>query len=217
MNFFWPLVRHYYMALGMVDVSRQSIAAVLRGKGNLLAIVVGGAKEALEASPGVADLVLADRTGFVRCAIRAGADLVPVFAFGENGLFGPQIVSRWLQKVQHFFLKLVGVAPPLCETVFPRREPVNVVVGKPIPVRKVKNPSDRYVNEIHAKYMASLQQLYARNVGKYGGKHDKNNNNNNNNNKNGKKHKKNKHVNKKIRFLHSRCSYGVCGGACRCC
>lgn len=50
-------------------------------------IVVGGAQEALDAHPGSHTLVLGHRRGFVKLAMRMGADLVPVFSFGENELY----------------------------------------------------------------------------------------------------------------------------------
>lgn len=57
---------------------------ILIGPGSSLTIVVGGAAESLSARPGTADLVLRRRLGFIKLAIREGADLVPVFSFGEN-------------------------------------------------------------------------------------------------------------------------------------
>lgn len=54
------------------------------GPGSALTIVVGGAAESLSAHPGTADLTLKRRMGFIKLAMRSGADLVPVFSFGEN-------------------------------------------------------------------------------------------------------------------------------------
>lgn len=54
------------------------------GPGSALTIVVGGAAESLSARPGTADLTLKRRMGFIKLAMRQGADLVPVFSFGEN-------------------------------------------------------------------------------------------------------------------------------------
>lgn len=58
-----------------------------KGKGSAIAIVVGGASESLAAHPGTADLTLRRRLGFIKIAIRNGADLVPVFSFGENDVY----------------------------------------------------------------------------------------------------------------------------------
>lgn len=74
----------------MSRASKQCIARLdsrfpsCTGPGSTLTIVVGGAAESLSAHPGTADLVLRRRLGFIKLAIREGADLVPVFSFGEN-------------------------------------------------------------------------------------------------------------------------------------
>lgn len=70
---------------GVASVAKKSCSNILRlGKGNSIAIVVGGAAESLAAHPGTNDLTLKKRFGFVKIAIREGASLVPVFSFGEN-------------------------------------------------------------------------------------------------------------------------------------
>ena len=73
------------MALGVCSVSKRSCGNILaQGPGSAITIVVGGAAESLLAHPGTADLTLKKRFGFIKMAIREGADLVPVFSFGEN-------------------------------------------------------------------------------------------------------------------------------------
>jgi len=53
--------------------------------GRAITIVIGGARESLEAQPGTMKLVLKKRRGFLKLAIREGAGVVPVLGFGENG------------------------------------------------------------------------------------------------------------------------------------
>lgn len=73
------------MLHGVCSVSKPSCFNILsQGPGSAITIVVGGAAESLSAHPGTADLTLKKRYGFIKMAIRAGADLVPVFSFGEN-------------------------------------------------------------------------------------------------------------------------------------
>jgi 2-acylglycerol O-acyltransferase 2 len=55
--------------------------------GRGITIVVGGAWESLEARPYSLRLILKHRKGFFKMAIRTGADLVPVLAFGENDIY----------------------------------------------------------------------------------------------------------------------------------
>lgn len=87
-NFRAPFIREYILAHGLRSVSRASILHILGSRpGNAVVLVPGGAAESLLAAPGRMDLVLNRRKGFVRVALRAGAALVPVLAFGENEMY----------------------------------------------------------------------------------------------------------------------------------
>ena len=44
--------------------------------------------------------------------------------------------------------------------IIPYRKPVTVVVGKPIPVEKIENPSNDQIECLHTKYVEELQNLY---------------------------------------------------------
>ncbi|KAG7280226.1 hypothetical protein CRUP_037587 [Coryphaenoides rupestris] len=57
----------------------------------------GGAEESLSSAPGVHAVVMRQRKGFVRMALQYGADLVPVYSFGENELFRQVIFLRGLR------------------------------------------------------------------------------------------------------------------------
>lgn len=59
---------------GLVPSDKDTASYVLRrrGGGNVLAIAVGGAQEALDARPGAFTLLLKNRKGFVRLAIEHG-------------------------------------------------------------------------------------------------------------------------------------------------
>ena len=103
-NFGIPFYRDILLALGVCSVSKKSCSNILKaGNGSAITIVVGGAAESLSARPGTADLTLRKRCdppfrtrdvvlnsgkrhrlGFIKLAIQHGADLVPVFSFGEN-------------------------------------------------------------------------------------------------------------------------------------
>ena len=87
--FYLPFFREYILKLGLCSVSKKSIEHLLtkNGKGSAAMIVVGGASEALDARPGTLDLTLKNRKGFVKLALRHGADLVPVLCYGENEIF----------------------------------------------------------------------------------------------------------------------------------
>jgi hypothetical protein len=67
-----PIYREYISALGFCDVSKQSIDYIFRKKGNAVVILIGGAKESLDANPKTASIVLKGRMGFVKMALKHG-------------------------------------------------------------------------------------------------------------------------------------------------
>lgn len=116
-NFRIPLYREYALRMGLASVSRESCENILskggpnkEGMGRAITIVVGGARESLDGKPYTLRLVLKRRKGFVKLAIRCGADLVPTLAFGENDIY-EQFDSDshpWIHKAQMFVKKLMG-------------------------------------------------------------------------------------------------------------
>nr|CRZ25189.1 Bm6773 [Brugia malayi] len=86
---FWiPLRREWAMLHGLIDCSKESLHYVLNSSiNNIVVLIVGGAEEALDAHPGSHMLTLSKRKGFIKIAIETGAQLVPMYSFGENELF----------------------------------------------------------------------------------------------------------------------------------
>ncbi|XP_029304456.1 2-acylglycerol O-acyltransferase 3b [Cottoperca gobio] len=163
-----PLLREYLMFTGILPVSKPSLVHLLskRGKGNAVVIVIGGAAESLASSPGVNTVLMKQRKGFVRMALEFGADLVPVYSFGENELFQQVILSEGSlgQRLQVLFKKIMGFAPCLFvgeHIVFlPYRTPITTVVGSPISVPKNSTPTEEEVDHYHRLYMEGMFKLF---------------------------------------------------------
>ncbi|KAG7314494.1 hypothetical protein KOW79_021797 [Hemibagrus wyckioides] len=163
-----PLFREYLMFAGILPVSKESLEYMLSraGVGNAVVIIVGGAEESLASSPGVNTVVMKHRKGFVRLALENGADLVPVYSFGENELFPQVLLSEGSvgRKLQALFKRVMGFAPCLFTggrwLLLPYRRPVTTVVGSPISVPHICNPSEQQVAHYHNLYMESLSELF---------------------------------------------------------
>lgn len=167
--------------MGLASVSRESCENLLtkggidgEGMGRGITIVIGGARESLDAQPHSMRLVLKRRKGFIKLAIRTGADLVPVLAFGENDLY-EQVRSDQhplIHKLQMLVKQTLGFTIPLFHArgifnydvgLMPYRRPLNVVVGRPIQVVRQQNRdkvNDEYINELHARYVQELVRLW---------------------------------------------------------
>uniref|UniRef100_A0A8C5RBN5 Acyltransferase n=1 Tax=Leptobrachium leishanense TaxID=445787 RepID=A0A8C5RBN5_9ANUR len=173
-NFRFPLFRDYLMSAGLVPVNKDSIRFLLSqcGPGNAVFIVVGGAAESLQSRPGEHIVMLTGRKGFVRMALQQGADLVPVYTFGENEIYEQVRLNpdSWGWKLQLLFQKFVGFAPCLFygRGVFnveswglnPIPRPLTTVVGRPIRVAYSLVPSEEEVSHYHELYTEGLKQLF---------------------------------------------------------
>ena len=167
-----PVFRELLLALGFVSASPESLR-YLADNGLSAMLVVGGAEEALHAYPGSTSLVLEKRRGFVKMALETGAQLVPVYIFGENDLFdripGLQKLQRWLQQKMTFAMPLFYGKLYL---PIPYRRTLTTVVGDPIP-HPVKGTLDERVDAYHAMYVKALTDLFEHNVQIYGSDLDK--------------------------------------------
>ncbi|KAF3062015.1 Diacylglycerol O-acyltransferase 2A [Daldinia childiae] len=177
-NFRIPLYREYILALGLRSVSKESIVNILtkggpngEGMGRAVTIVIGGARESLEAQPGQMRLILKERKGFVRIAVRTGADLVPVLAFGENNLYDQLHPKEHplVHKLQMFVLKVWKFTLPFLHGrgifnydvgLMPYRRPLNVVVGAPIKVTQSAVVDQAEVDRLHDQYITELEKLW---------------------------------------------------------
>ncbi|XP_044742312.1 2-acylglycerol O-acyltransferase 1-like [Chrysoperla carnea] len=179
-HFKTPFFRDYVLALGACTSSKKSINCILSKPegGNIVALAVGGAEESFYCRPGEYKIILKKRKGFIRLALRNGAPLVPVFSFGETDIYS-QVSNpdgsllRWLQNQ---FKNLTGIAPiiPIGRGFFqynvglvPKRHPITVVVGKPIDVVRVDEPTTELVDEYHAKFTKALIELFETEKYKY--------------------------------------------------
>jgi 2-acylglycerol O-acyltransferase 2 len=163
-NFLIPFWRDLCIAFGTGSSSKKAITSrLVHGEaGTAALIVVGGAREFKHMKAGTMDLVLKTRKGFIKLALETGTDLVPVLGFGENDLYS-LVDHKYLTPLHSLFRILFRSAAPLFygnNWGLPGRGPLNTVIGKPISVQIVKNPSVDEIDKLHEQYMNSVQQLY---------------------------------------------------------
>jgi len=171
-QFLTPFWREILLAMGLRNSSPASCTnGLTHTKGSSIVLVIGGAQESLFSRPGTADLCLKKRKGFVKVALRAGAGLVPVFAFGETDLWDqfPNPEGSLVRKIQDLSKKVITFTFPLINGrgvfqygwgLLPHRRPINVVVGAPIDLPKIDKPTQEDIDKYHLQYVNSLEQLY---------------------------------------------------------
>lgn len=169
-QFIIPFYRDYLLALGISSVSKKNIQSIL-AQHTSVSIVIGGAREALMSKPGTCKLILKNRKGFVKLALRTpNVCLVPVFAFGETEIYevAQPSSTSWLHKAQLVLKSAVGFTVPFFHArgifnydfgLLPYRRRIDVVVGKPIEVPYDPEPSEEVVNKWHDIYVEELLKL----------------------------------------------------------
>lgn len=179
-NFRIPFYRDWIIAMGVRSVSKESIWNTLtrggsnnEGMGRAVTIVIGGARESLEAQPGQLRLIIKGRKGFIKMALRTGADLVPVLAFGESDLYDQLSPTSHplVRKFQNFILRVFKFTLPALHGrgilnydvgMMPYRRALNVVVGKPIKVTMspTAQPDQSEIDRLHTLYVAEVQKMW---------------------------------------------------------
>lgn len=182
-NFRIPFYGFYLSLMGLCDASKESCNYILqKGNGNSILLVLGGAKESLDARPSSEYiLTLKNRKGFVKIGLANGASLVPVFSFGENDLYDqvPNPRGSKLRQIQMRIQHRLGYATPFFKGrgVFqyafgflPNRRAIDTYVGEPIHLPKLEREkiTSDIVDKYHAEYMEALKRLFDRYKAKHG-------------------------------------------------
>ncbi len=102
-----PFIRSVRSALNLVDSNKDVVKNHLAA-GKSLAVILGGAREAIATEPRQMRLC-ADRRGIFELAIQYRVPIVPVLTYGENEMFAVKInwkgvlgeFQRWLYKKFH--------------------------------------------------------------------------------------------------------------------
>lgn len=160
--FYVPFLRQLWIWLGFTSVDKKNLISLLEA-GNSCMLVPGGNRETLFMQHGSENVFLKERRGFVQIAMEMGHPLVPVFCFGQTKTYkwwkvpGKLIenIARSLKTIQLIFWGVLG-------SPIPFKNPLYVVVGRPIQVKKISEPTREQVARVHSEFLEALQDLFER-------------------------------------------------------
>jgi 1-acyl-sn-glycerol-3-phosphate acyltransferase len=170
-----PIFKQVMRSIGIIDASRHVARKALERKESL-GISTGGVAEVFETNADDECIVLKERIGLIKLAIRTGADLVPCYMFGNT-----KLLSCWagegIPGGRNFLEKLsrkVGFAIIFIHGRFglpiPRRIPVLGVSGQAIPTHHLQceEPTKEQIDSIQKLLLNEMEEMFDRYKPLYG-------------------------------------------------
>jgi hypothetical protein len=146
-----------------MPAKRSNITKILN-RGDFCAVIPGGIAEMYLMNNETEAIYLRKRLNTVKAAIEEGANIVPIFFFGNTKLFSTlnhdgstnSFLSRISRKLRASILLFYGrnYLP------VPYRHPIKMVTAEIVEVVQCANPSEEQVQETMDRLIRSLQQAY---------------------------------------------------------
>jgi len=164
-----PILRHIFIPMGVTTASFDNCFTILKS-GISIGVILGGVAEIFEKQTETSETIfIKDRKGFIKLGLLTGSYIVPSFLFGHSKLFSC-IRDRF--GILQYISRKLGFS---CTIVFgkyflpiPRQIPLTLVLGSPIKIPKIENPTQEQIDEYHTIFVAQIQKLYEQFKGSYG-------------------------------------------------
>ena len=156
-----PFLR-YMSCFGFVDVSGSTISRALDA-GTCVGTVPDGIAGIFSMNKRPLDEVvkLKYRKGIAKLALRTGHPIVPAYSVGNTAAFSAWfdpfgVLERASRAVQaSLFIYWGRFLLPI-----PRRANITMLIGQPIVVEKIENPTDEQVDAVHQRLLREMAELF---------------------------------------------------------
>ncbi|KAG3180208.1 hypothetical protein PC128_g15655 [Phytophthora cactorum] len=168
-SFFWfPVLREVLNWMDFSSVSKDTFQRIMP-TGQNVSLIPGGFEEATLYRQGKHCVYIKKRFGFIKMALQYGYKVHPVYTFGEE--YAYHAFSSLLKlrlKLNEFKLPGVVFFGRFDCCYLPRADvDLITVVGKPLAVPHIENPTKEEVKKYHDEYIGALQKLFDRYKGVY--------------------------------------------------
>jgi len=153
-----PLLKNLMGIFNLVDASASNMKRILKEGGNIK-IYIGGIAELFKCCRTEERLYLKKRKGFIKLALRAGVDIIPIYCFGNTSVLsvlthGPlAALSRKLQASLTLFWGKWYLP-------IPRDEKLLYVVGKPLGLPHIVEPTQEDIDKWHKVYCDQVRDIF---------------------------------------------------------
>lgn len=160
--FKFPVMRQIMAWIGTHPANRKSIQKIFKS-GHNCAVVVGGIAEMYLMNRETEGIYWKKRLNTVKIAMQEGANIVPLFFFGNTRLFdiagqsgSDSFISKMSRKMRASIMFFYGrhYLP------VPYRHPIHMLTGEVIKVEKKENPTDEEAQKVLDYLLESIQKTY---------------------------------------------------------
>jgi len=162
-----PLMRRWIVTISnaIPATAKDMVAAMTGVKHQIIQHTVGGISEMFLGFDHE-EVIVRRRRGWLRIAIKTGYHIIPTYGIGVNraytrlvkqGTLLQRISKRFQMSLTPFFGRFPFVFAP-------RRYPLVVCVGKPIPVEQKDDPTKEDVDRLLETYSSELRRIYNKGV-----------------------------------------------------
>ncbi|CAE7305258.1 DGAT2, partial [Symbiodinium necroappetens] len=161
---YFPILKDVVGMFGLIDASSATLFKRLTKARGVVILYVGGIVELFSSSPKKEAVYLKQRAGFIKLALRTGADVIPVYMFGNTTVlsaltWGPLAsLSRALGISVTVFWGRFGLPVP-------KAVPLTYVRGRPLGMPHISNPTAEDIQKWHEIYCEKLKALARRSFG----------------------------------------------------
>jgi 2-acylglycerol O-acyltransferase 2 len=154
-----PCLR-YLGLYGLISVSGRSITKAVAA-GTCVGTVPDGIAGIFRCTEDDEVVVLRKRKGLAKLALRTGAPILPAYSIGNTAAYGAWfdrwgVLERISRKLQaSFFLYWGRLYLPV-----PRRVNVTMLIGAPILVQQVDEPTAEQIDAVHDRLLSEMKTLF---------------------------------------------------------
>ena len=164
--FYIPLIRHLLLALGCCTPATKRGFRSLLQQGVDVGILPGGMEEVALYQHATERVYVKNRAGFIKYALQYGYTVQPAYTFGEADLYhalqAGASLRMWMQRHLGFIIPIFwGPYWKYGLPWLPRSDvAIHTVLGQPLILPRIDNPTPEDVQKYHSLYLQHLQQLF---------------------------------------------------------
>jgi 1-acyl-sn-glycerol-3-phosphate acyltransferase len=158
-----PIISSYMKKIGFIPAKAKNIMETLTKKEENVGVILDGIEGMFYTSENEERAPILRRKGIIKIALRAGAPIVPVYAFGHTSLY-----TIWQDPFG--ILKAISVALDAALIPFfgrfywflgpPSRVPVTVCLGEPVNCPQTAEPTQEDIDKYHRKLLDSFEKAF---------------------------------------------------------